>query len=162
MKLLGSMLAVTTVLISSVSAQADETCPSPTVQVTQDIKAKLDGDLSTLLKFGTIKGAGEVEKVEHDVLHQYPNADRAALQQNTLSLLCSKILPSPDYSQDFKQKLMEKLVTAITSPNPNPDATASSTHVEVGSCGVGAGRDASGNTVNCGTVPSTPKPKTTP
>ena len=66
---------------------------------------------------------------------------------------------SPDYSQDFKQKLMEKLVTAITSPNPNPDVAASSTHVEVGSCGVGAGRDASGNTVNCGTVPSTDKAK---
>jgi hypothetical protein len=31
------------------------------------------------------------------------------------------------------------------------------THVDVGACGVGAGRDASGNTVNCGTVPSPPK-----
>jgi len=28
------------------------------------------------------------------------------------------------------------------------------THVEVGACGVGAGRDASGNTINCGAVPS--------
>ena len=40
------MLAVAVVLISSVSAQADESCPSPTVQVTQDIKAKLNADLS--------------------------------------------------------------------------------------------------------------------
>ena len=31
------------------------------------------------------------------------------------------------------------------------------THVDVGPCAVGAGRDASGNTVNCGTVPSPPK-----
>jgi hypothetical protein len=31
------------------------------------------------------------------------------------------------------------------------------THVEVGACGVGAGRDASGNTINCGTVPSPAK-----
>ena len=32
-----------------------------------------------------------------------------------------------------------------------------STHVDVAPCAVGAGRDASGNTVNCGTVPSPPK-----
>ena len=30
----------------------------------------------------------------------------------------------------------------------------SSTHIDVAPCAVGAGRDASGNTVNCGTVPS--------
>jgi hypothetical protein len=155
------MPAVAIVLISSVSAQADETCPSPTVQVTQDIKAKLNSDLSTLLKFGSIKGAGDVERVEHDVLHQFPNADRVALQQNTLSLLCSKILPSPDYSQDFKQRLVEKLVTSITSPNPNPDAATPSTRVEVGPCGVGAGRDALGNSINCGTAP-TPTPSKLP
>lgn len=31
------------------------------------------------------------------------------------------------------------------------------THVDVGPCGVGAGRDASGNSVSCGAVPSPPK-----
>ena len=34
---------------------------------------------------------------------------------------------------------------------------SSGTRVDVGPCAVGSGRDASGNTVNCGTIPNVPK-----
>ncbi len=35
-----------------------------------------------------------------------------------------------------------------------PDLVNGDTHIDVGPCGVGAGRDAKGNTINCVTVPS--------
>lgn len=36
-------------------------------------------------------------------------------------------------------------------------ASSGGTHINIGPCGVGAGHDASGNTLICGTVPSPPK-----
>ena len=62
----------------------------------QNIKGKIEGSLDTLLKLGRIKAAGDIDIVTRDFLHEYPNADKVALQQNTLSMICIKVLPSPD------------------------------------------------------------------
>jgi hypothetical protein len=106
-------------------AHAQDKCPEPVVQVTRDVKGKIDAQVSTLLKLGKIKGEGDIETITKDVLHSYPNSDRLALEQNTLSVLCNMVLPSPDYSKEFKQKIIEKMVEKLygdlSKPNPLDD-----------------------------------------
>jgi hypothetical protein len=35
------------------------------------------------------------------------------LEQNTLSILCNKVLTSPDYSNELKEKVIEKLLGTL-------------------------------------------------
>ena len=104
-------------LVFAGSSRAEETCPDPVKPITEDIKGKIDGSLDTLIKLGRPKAADDVETITKDVLHEYPNADKVALQQNTLAILCNKILPSPDFPPEFKQRVFEKLIAMATIRN---------------------------------------------
>jgi hypothetical protein len=73
-------------LAFSASAYCQDACPSPTVQLATDVKGKIEGDIATWLKLGNIKTVGDIETKTQDFFHLYPDADRAALEQNTLSI----------------------------------------------------------------------------
>jgi hypothetical protein len=106
------LLIFFTILQISV-AWSEDKCPDPIIQVTDDIRGKIDGTVNTFLRLGKINVTGDVDVLTKDVLHQYPNANRVALEQNTLSILCNKVLTSKDYGQAFKEKMIEKMLDKI-------------------------------------------------
>lgn len=101
-------------------ARADDKCPDPIAQVATDVKGKIDGQVNTFLKLGNVKAVGDIDTITTDVLHSYPNADHLAIVQNTLSILCNKILPSPDYSNEFKQQIILRMLNTLGDVKPNP------------------------------------------
>jgi hypothetical protein len=96
----------------SVEALAEK-CPSPTEQLKTDVKGKIEGELATLLKLGKLNTVGDVETKTQEFFHLYPDANRAALEQNTLSIICNNVLLSPQYSQQFKEEIVKKLLEKI-------------------------------------------------
>jgi hypothetical protein len=102
-------------------AYAEDKCPSPIVQTTQDIKGKIDGQVDTLLRLGNIKVAGDIDLVTNDVLHAYPNADHLAIVQNTLSILCNKVLQSPDYDSEFKKEIIRRMLNTLGEDEDQKD-----------------------------------------
>jgi hypothetical protein len=113
-------LAFLTALCVSRVACADDSCPEPMQQLSHDAKGKLQGDVETLLKLGKLKAEGDVDVITHDVLHEYQNADKIAVQQNILSIICNKVLASPNYSKEIKEYAVKKLIDSITNPSDKP------------------------------------------
>jgi hypothetical protein len=97
-------------LSTSVNAQQ---CPAPTEQLKTDVKGKLEGEIGTLLKLGKLKTVGDVETTTQEFFHLYPDASRAALEQNTLSIVCNNVLGSPEYSREFKEEIVRKLLDKV-------------------------------------------------
>jgi hypothetical protein len=85
-------------------------CPSPTEQLKTDIKGRIEGDVATLLKSGKLNTVGDIETRTQEFFHLYPDANRAALEQNTLSIVCNNVLESTAYSQEFKQEIVRRLL----------------------------------------------------
>jgi hypothetical protein len=111
--LLGLFCNVLVAIVSAGNVHADDNCPQPLVQLNKDIKGKIQGDVSTLIKLGKISAAGDIETTTKDFLHEYPNADKIALEQNTLSIICEKVLSSPDFTPQFKQDVINKMVNSL-------------------------------------------------
>lgn len=107
-------------IVAPIMARADDKCPDPIAQITTDIKGKIDGQVNTFLKLGNVKAVGDIDTITTDVLHSYPNADHLAIVQNTLSILCNKILSSPDYSNEFKQQIILRMLNTLGDVKPNP------------------------------------------
>jgi hypothetical protein len=108
------ILCLAMVSIGRTNAQ----CPPPLVQLDKDIQGRVEGDLSTLLKLGKIKAVGDITTTTNEFFHLYPNADKIAMQQNVLSIICSQVLPSPNYSNDFKQSVVNQLLSLILNKGP--------------------------------------------
>lgn len=96
-------------------AVAGDNCPAPMLQINQDVKGKINGDLSTLIKIGKVSGSGDITTVTNELLSKYPNADKLAMEQNILSILCNKVLSNDAVSQEFKEKVIERLLDKLSS-----------------------------------------------
>jgi hypothetical protein len=108
----------------SCPAFAEMSCPEPLRQIATDLKVQLKETVGDSIDNNELKTEQDIETIETDVIHTYPNADAVALMQNTLSIICSTVLSSSDYDGEFKKLVVNRMIDtlrgAITRP-PIPE-----------------------------------------
>jgi hypothetical protein len=117
--LIGTVLILTLLGKFSLSMAMDCSPLEPNMGVDKEVKNHLEGNINVLFKkLGSAEFKNEYQKIEKNVLTQFPNSDRLLMWNTQIYLLCTQLDSSTELSDNEKLKAFQWLVTTWQNGPP--------------------------------------------